>query len=55
MIKKHYIIKIDKNKRKINTDKYGQKVTNYTVQTLEMSTNVWRLFYQDSNYTYMNV
>lgn len=37
----------------INADKYGQKVTNYTVQTSEMSTNVWRLFYQDSNYTYL--
>ena len=37
----------------INADKYGQKVTNYTVQTSEMSTNVWRLFYQDSNYTYI--
>ena len=37
----------------INADKYGQKVTNYTVQTSEMSTNVWRLFYQDNNYTYL--
>ena len=37
----------------INADKYGQKVTNYTVQTSEMSTKVWRLFYQDSNYTYL--
>lgn len=36
-----------------NTDKYGWKVTEYTVKTLEMSTNVWRLFYQDSNYTYL--
>ena len=39
----------------INSDKYGWKVTNYTVQTPEMSTNVWRLFYQDSNYTYLIV
>lgn len=30
-----------------NTDKYGDKVTKYTVQTEEMSTNVWRLFYQE--------
>ena len=37
----------------INADKYGQKVTNYTVKTSEMSTNIWRLFYQDSNYTYL--
>ena len=37
----------------LNTDKYGQKVANYTVQTSEMTTNVWRLFYQDSNYTYL--
>lgn len=36
-----------------NTDKYGWKVPQYTVQTSEMSTNVWRLFYQDSNYTYL--
>jgi hypothetical protein len=37
----------------INTDKYGWKVKNYTVQTSEMSTNVWRLFYQDSDNTYI--
>ena len=36
-----------------NTDKYGWKVGNYTVKTSEMSTNVWRLFYQDSKYTYI--
>ena len=36
-----------------NTDKYGWKVPEYTVQASEMSTNVWRLFYQDSNYTYL--
>ncbi len=36
-----------------NTDKYGEKVANYTVQTLEMNTNLWRLFYQDDNYTYL--
>ena len=36
-----------------NTDKYGYKVPEYTVQTSEMSANVWRLFYQDSNYTYL--
>ncbi len=38
-----------------NTDKYGWKVTNYTVQTSQMSTNVWRLFYQDSKNTYLIV
>ena len=37
----------------INSDKYGQKVTNYTVQAGKMTTNVWRLFYQDNNYTYL--
>ena len=31
-----------------NVDKYGWKVPNYTVE----ATNAWRLFYQDSNYTY---
>lgn len=36
-----------------NNDKYGWKVGKYTVQTPEMSTNVWRLFYQDTNYTYI--
>jgi len=36
-----------------NTDKYGWKVNNYTVQTSNMHTNIWRLFYQDSNYTYL--
>lgn len=36
-----------------NTDEYGWKVPEYTVQTSEMSTNVWRLFYQDNNYTYL--
>ncbi|MCI8760934.1 MAG: hypothetical protein HFJ34_07515 [Clostridia bacterium] len=36
-----------------NKDKYGCKVSNYTVQTSQMTTNVWRLFYQDSNYTYL--
>ena len=34
-------------------DKYGHKVPEYKVKTSEMSTNVWRLFYQDSNYTYL--
>lgn len=37
----------------INSDKYGQKVENYTVEAGEMTTNVWRLFYQDNNYTYL--
>ena len=37
----------------INFDKYGQKVANYTVQVGEMTTKVWRLFYQDNNYTYL--
>lgn len=36
-----------------NKDKYGWRVPKYTVQASEMSTNVWRLFYQDSNYTYL--
>lgn len=34
-----------------NTDKYGWKVTNYNVK--EDETGCWRLFYQDSNYTYL--
>lgn len=37
----------------INFDKYGWKVSNYNVQTDDMKTNVWRLFYQDDNYTYL--
>ena len=36
-----------------NTDKYGQKVTNYTVTTDEFTSGIWRLFYQDTNYTYL--
>lgn len=36
-----------------NTDKYGRKVTNYTVTTEYYTSGVWRLFYQDSNYTYL--
>ena len=36
-----------------NVDKYGWKVPGYTVQAGDMTTNVWRLFYQDSNYTYL--
>ena len=36
-----------------NVDKYGQEVTKYTVKAGDMTTNVWRLFYQDSNYTYL--
>ena len=36
-----------------NTDKYGWKVPEYTVKTEEFTTGVWRLFYQDSNYTYL--
>ena len=37
----------------INMDKYGYIVPEYTVQTSAMSSDVWRLFYQDSNYTYL--
>lgn len=37
----------------INTDKYGWKVPEYTVTTDEFTTGIWRLFYQDSNYTYL--
>ena len=36
-----------------NTDKYGYKVPEYTVTTDEFTTGVWRLFYQDTNYTYL--
>ena len=36
-----------------NVDKYGWRVPGYTVKAGEMTTNVWRLFYQDSNYTYL--
>lgn len=39
----------------INTDKYGWKVTNYTVTTDEFTTGVWRLFYQDNDYAYLIV
>lgn len=37
----------------INTDKYGWKVKNYQVATNEFTSGVWRLFYQDANYTYI--
>lgn len=37
----------------INADKYGWKVPGYTVTTAEFTTGVWRLFYQDSEYTYL--
>ena len=37
----------------LNVEKYGWKVPNYNVQAGDMTTNVWRLFYQDSNYTYL--
>ena len=37
----------------VNTDKYGYIVPEYTVQASTMSSNVWRLFYQDNNYTYL--
>ena len=37
----------------INTNKYGYIVPEYTVKTSEMTSNVWKLFYQDSNYTYL--
>lgn len=36
-----------------NTDKYGWKVPEYNVKTDEFTTGVWRLFYQDNNYTYL--
>lgn len=36
-----------------NIGKYGWKVPEYTVTTNEFTTGVWRLFYQDSNYTYL--
>jgi len=36
-----------------NTDKYGWKVNGYNVTTDEFTTGVWRLFYQDNNYTYL--
>ena len=37
----------------INAEKYGYKVIGYNVQEKEMKTDVWRLFYQDKNYTYL--
>lgn len=37
----------------LNVDMYGMKVGKYTVQGPRMNTNVWRLFYQDQNYTYI--
>ena len=37
----------------INTENYGLIVPEYTVQTSEMNTSVWRLFYQDTNCTYL--
>ena len=37
----------------INTNKYGYIVPEYIVKTSAMSSNVWKLFYQDSNYTYL--
>lgn len=37
----------------INTEKYGYIVPEYTVRTSIIGSNVWRLFYQDSNYTYL--
>ena len=37
----------------INIEKYGYIVPEYTVKSSEMSTNVWKLFYQDNNYTYL--
>lgn len=36
-----------------NTEKYGWKVKDYTVKTEEFTTGVWRLFYQDNDYTYL--
>ena len=35
------------------TSKYGWKVIDYTVKTTDCPSGVWRLFYQDSNYTYL--
>ena len=35
------------------TSKYGWKVKDYTVKTEDCPSGVWRLFYQDSNYTYL--
>ena len=37
----------------LNAEKYGWKVSGYTVTTTEFTTGVWRLFYQDSEYTYL--
>ena len=37
----------------LNVENYGKIVGNYTVQTGEMTAKEWRLFYQDSNYTYL--
>ncbi len=37
----------------IKTDKYGWKVNEYNVTTDEFTTGVWRLFFQDNNYTYL--
>ncbi len=37
----------------INSDKYGWRVPKYTVKTDGFTTGVWRLFYQDNNYTYL--
>lgn len=37
----------------INSDKYGWKVKNYKVTTDEYTAGIWRLFFQDSNYTYL--
>ena len=33
--------------------KYGWKVKDYTVKTTDCPSGVWRLFYQDSKYTYL--
>lgn len=37
----------------INATKYGWKVTNYDVKTSEFTSGIWRLFYQDNQYTYL--
>ncbi len=37
----------------INTSNYGRKVNGYNVTTDEFTSGVWRLFYQDNNYTYL--
>ena len=35
------------------TSEYGRKVKEYNIRTEQSTNDVWRLFYQDSNYTYL--